>query len=426
MKRRKGQLLVVAILLVVLLAILTPVMVKYVRNEANWSVKQGQSSNALQLAEAALDRGFQKIIESTGTWKELQSGQTFPGFRFDVAYTELPGGSYSISVTSGPETGEATIVGVGRDRMDREVRALKAVYQNQVLSEVSVQADDGIQMSGNNIEVEWGAVASPKNVDIDGKTHPSFWSASNILNSGSAADRDNNGPAPPNCDSPNCWWWHSYYTALPPAPSIDFAAYKSSAIASGNDPCGRAYYQPGNFSSNCTSNTGKPYFVEGNWTSFRSAVNGAVIVMGNLSFHNGNCPTLGARNAKVPPKAWKQYCNDWDYYLNNYDPGLKVPSSPPACFGDINHTYSASATKSISPALQGFVYVGGDLTLPNGGGSSDLLHGTIIVKGSANINSNSHCRIYYDPNAAANIMVTNLNLARKSWEAVVMPWPSGL
>ena len=34
MKQRKGQLLVVSLLLLVLLAILTPVMVSYVRNES--------------------------------------------------------------------------------------------------------------------------------------------------------------------------------------------------------------------------------------------------------------------------------------------------------------------------------------------------------------------------------------------------------
>ncbi len=423
MKNRKGQLLVLALLLLVVLAIIIPVMVNHVRDEANWSVKQGQSSNALQLAEAALDRGFQKVIESTSTWKALQLGQTFPGFVLDAAYSELPGGSYAIAVTSGPNTGEVTIIGIGRDKMNREVRALKAVFVNQILSEISVQADKGIEMSGNNIQVEWGAVASPKDIDIDGKTHPSFWSASNILNSASAANRDNNGPTPPNCDSPNCWWWHSYYTALPPSPQIDFAAYRSSAIASGNDPCGRAYYQPGNFSSNCTSNTGKPYFIEGNWTNFRSAVSGSIIVMGNLSFHNGNCPTLGARNATVPPKAWKQYCNDWAYYRSNYD---STPPATPACFGDINNSYSASDTKSINPSLHGFVYVGGNLTLPNGGGSTDLLHGAMIVKGTADINSNSQCRIYYDPEVAANILTTNLNLARQSWEGIVMPWPSGL
>lgn len=423
MKQRKGQLLVVALLLLVLLAILTPVMVSYVRNESNWSVKQGQSSNALQLAEAALDRGFQKVIESTGTWQALLSGQTFPGFRRDTAYSELPGGSYAIAVTSGPGTGEITIIGIGRDKMGREVRALRAVYQNQALSEISVQADDGIRMSGNNIQVEWGSVASPDNIDIDGKLHPSYWSAGNILNSGSAVHRDNNGPAPPNCDLPNCWWWRSYYTDLPPSPSVDIDFYRSSAIASGNDPCGRAYYQPGNFSDNCTSNTGRPYFIEGNWTGFRSAVRGAVIVMGNLSFHNGNSPTLGTINARVPPKAWRQYCNNWAYYRSNYD---STPPASPACFGDVNNSYSANTTKSIEPSLHGFVYVGGNLTLPNGGGSTDLLYGAIMIKGTADINSNSHCRIYYDPAVAANIAVTKPSLARKSWEALVLPWPGGL
>ncbi|MBI4125974.1 MAG: molecular chaperone DnaK, partial [Deltaproteobacteria bacterium] len=38
-----------------------------------------------------------------------------------------------------------------------------------------------------------------------------------------------NGATPPNCDVPNCWWWHSYNVGIPPQPIIDFSLYKSSA-----------------------------------------------------------------------------------------------------------------------------------------------------------------------------------------------------
>ena len=67
MKNRKAQVLLGVIVLLVVLAILIPTMVKYVQHEAKWSVKQGQNTNAFQLAEAAVDRGYQKIAESTAT-----------------------------------------------------------------------------------------------------------------------------------------------------------------------------------------------------------------------------------------------------------------------------------------------------------------------------------------------------------------------
>ncbi|MGD9641910.1 MAG: hypothetical protein AB7V08_04130 [Elusimicrobiales bacterium] len=428
MKKNKGQLLVGAMILIAVLAIIIPVMVMYVQNEAKWSVKQGQSTNAFQLAEGALDRGFQKVIESTQSWKEIQAGQALPGMSFDTSFADLDGGTYAVSVTSGPETGEVTIVGVGRDKMGRETRSLKAVYANSLMSDISIAAAEGITMSGNNIQVEWGGVSSPLTVNIEDKNHPSYWSAANVTGDGTRGDK--NGSAPPNCDSPNCWWWHSYYADLSPIPDIDFEAYKSSAIAAGNDPCGNPYYKNGSWTKStfnkCISSDNRTYYVTGNWSDFgfKSAFVGNIIVRGNLSFSNGNQYTVASYNAAVPPAAWKQYCNDWDYYHDNYDSSVD-PSDP--CFGDINNSYRASGKfKNISPAIRGFLYVGGNLDLPNGGGSSDLLHGAIIINGIADINSNSNCKIYYDPDVASNILTTKINLVRKSWEGLTTQWPAAL
>lgn len=428
MKKNKGQLLVGAMILIAVLAIIIPVMVMYVQNEAKWSVKQGQSTNAFQLAEGALDRGFQKVIESTQSWKNIQAGQALPGMSFDTSFADLDGGTYAVSVTSGPETGEVTIVGVGKDKMGRETRSLKAVYANLLMSDISIAAAEGVTMSGNNIQVEWGGVSSPQAINIEDKNHPSYWSAANVIGDGTRGDK--NGSAPPNCDSPNCWWWHSYYADLPPMPDIDFEAYKSSAIAAGNDSCGNPYYKNGSWTkatfNNCISAGGKTYYVEGNWSDFgwKSAFVGNIIVRGNLTFSNGNQYTVAAYNANVPPAAWKQYCNDWAYYRANYD---STPDATPACFGDINNSYRASGKfKNISPAIRGFLYVGGNLTLPNGGGSSDLLHGAIIINGIADISSNSNCKIYYDPAVASNILTTKINLVRKSWEGLTTQWPAAL
>jgi hypothetical protein len=209
-------------------------------------------------------------------------------------------------------------------------------------------------------------------------------------------------------------------------PAIDFESYKSSAIADGNDPCGKAYYQSGSLDKHsahvdCTADTGKTYYIAGNWTDYDSSFRGNLIVRGNLTFSNGSLPTLSAYDAVVPTTSWKQYCNDWAYYRSNFD---SAPAASPACFGDINNEYRAvGVTKSITPAMRGFVYVGGNLTLPNGGGSSDLLHGVIIVNGTADINSNSHCKVYYNPDTSATIRTNKVYLVRTSWVDSTQAWP---
>ena len=72
MRKDKGQVLVGVIVFLLVLAVIVPAMVLYVQNEARWSVKQQQNTNAFQLAEAAIDIGYQKVTESTSTWASIQ------------------------------------------------------------------------------------------------------------------------------------------------------------------------------------------------------------------------------------------------------------------------------------------------------------------------------------------------------------------
>jgi hypothetical protein len=427
MSKRRGQMLVGVLLLLMILAIIVPAMVTYLQNEAKWSVKQGQNSNAFQLAEAAVDRGYQKLTESTDTWKSLQLGNPIPDFRFDRAYSELPGGSYAIALSSGPDLESATVIGIGRDRNRKEVRAIKAVFTSSPLGNAAIQAADGVQMSGKNVDVEWGSIISPKTVDIGNKLHPAYYSAASVI-----VDGTTYGPNDAHCDSPNCWWWRSYDANIPAMPPISFGSYLSSATNSGATGCtvgsGKSkstlyYYTDGNVDGPCTDLSGKTFYVTGNWDNFDGAIVGNVIVLGNLSYQNGALTNLAAYDAKVPPTAWKNYCNDWAAY-QAYD---AFAAGKPACFGNVNSTYRATGvTYSIAPTVHGFMYVGGDLSLPQGGGNSGILHGSIVVKGNADVNTNSHGRIYYDHEVASRILVTRIILARQSWQDLVLEWPSGL
>ncbi|MBI5239725.1 MAG: hypothetical protein HY926_04575 [Elusimicrobia bacterium] len=424
MGKERGQILVGVLILMLVLALIVPAMVQYLQNEAKWSVKQGQNSNAFQLAEAAVDRAYQKLTESTGTWKGLQlTGNSIPNFRFDRSYTDLPGGSYIIAISSGPDVESATVIGIGRDKYEKEVRALKAVFVNSVLGGAAIDAAGGVTMTGSNVDVEWGSVMSPRFISIGAKLHPAYYSASGI-------DKDTDGPGGINCDQPNCWWWKSYYAGVPPTPFIDFMSYQSSAAASGNTGCTDAktkltvaYYTNGSLSGSCTDLTGKTFYVTGNWDNFDGKIVGSVIVLGNLSYQNGALTTLTQYAATVPKTAWKNYCNEWAAY-QAYDANA---AGQPACFGSINSTYQASGvTYKISPTVRGFMYVGGNLSLPNGGGNDGIIHGAMVVMGSADVNTNAHGRIYYDDNVAAQVMVTRIVLTRQSWQDLVLPWPSGL
>jgi len=424
MSKDKGQVLLGILLLLVILAAIVPIMVLYVQNEAKWTIKQGRNVTAFQLAEAAVDRGYQKVTESTTTWFNLQNGQQPAGFNFDTAYSDLGGGSYAISITSGPAAQTITVIGVGRDKFKQETRALQVVYAYTVLGNIGLMAANGVAMSGANVEIEWGAIVSPKAITIGSKLHPSYWSAGSI-------DLDSNAAAPPNCDQPNCWWWHSYYSQIPAMPKIDFQTYKSSAITSGSDSCGNPYYASGGYDkhsfNSCTNVAGRTYYVVGDWSDFDSAITGNVIVLGNLTYSNGSQPGVAGKGtypAEVPSNSWKQYCNDWAAY-KAYDPSPPNPY-PSACPG-LNSTYAPTGlTKAINPGIHGFLYVGGNLTIPKGGGNSDLIHGLAIVQGTANVDANSHAHIYYDPSVSMDIRTTNIVLVQQSWQDVLVPWPAGL
>ncbi|MCX5784422.1 MAG: hypothetical protein NTX59_01905 [Elusimicrobia bacterium] len=432
MRKNKGQVLVGALLILAVLAIIVPIMVMYVRNEAKWSVKQGQNSNAFQLAEAALERGHQKATESTTTWKSLMDGQALPGFNASTptAYTELPGGSYVVYITSGPGPQSITIIGLGRDKngaTSKEVRAVKAVYGNAYNSRaVTYEVATAVYMSGNNVQVEWGGIVSHGTATIADKLHPTYRAVAGI-------DLDTNGPWPLNND-PNNWWWHSYDTTVPPFPTINTEAYKALAI--GPDPahplkdhCNNNFYTAGSYDKksftdcNKKQDNGNTYYIGGNWSDFNSAFTGNIIVMGDLAFSNGKQPSVDAYDAVVPPFAWKEYCNDWAAY-QAYD---TYAVGKPACFGSLNYNYQASGvTYNIAPSIHGFVYVAGNFSIPNGGGNSNLLHGVLLVKGVADVQSNSHAHVYFDSSTMAGIQVLSYGAPRVSWGDTVYKWPSSL
>ena len=107
MKKKKapGQILVIVLLGLVVLTILVPALVYYVQNEAKWTIKERKKTTAFHLAEAGIDRGIWKVKESTSTFTLASTGVAINGYKFDNEYSDINGGLYRITFSSGPAPG---------------------------------------------------------------------------------------------------------------------------------------------------------------------------------------------------------------------------------------------------------------------------------------------------------------------------------
>ncbi|HOX23999.1 MAG TPA: hypothetical protein PLL10_11075, partial [Elusimicrobiales bacterium] len=176
---KKGFALVVVVMLIAILAVMVPTMVKWTVEENRASVSQKASTKAFHLAEAALDRGYWKLIESQSNWTATSSG-TISGYNFDRDYADIDGGDYAISISSYPGDSEKRIVeGVGRDSVTGQVRRLKAVYVNAGAVTTSIKAKKAVTV-GAAVEVHWGPIMAGTSISTGGKTFPRFYSAGNV------------------------------------------------------------------------------------------------------------------------------------------------------------------------------------------------------------------------------------------------------
>ena len=233
MKNRKGFLLIGVLLTFLLLLIIVPVMVKWVQNDTKISVKDQKAGIAFDLAEAAVDRGYWKVKSSTSTFAGIMNGVTIAGYRFDATYPDIPGGTYRISISSGPDKDQVTVVGEGRDSLLAETRAIRAVYLNATVPGPVLSAGNFTQATGS--VVHWGPVMAVGDITVAaGSPHyPRKISRHVVKGDTGVTGYDTNGTDPPNTD--NKEWWSNYN--VPDLPVFDFAAMRSSAAATGTLNC---------------------------------------------------------------------------------------------------------------------------------------------------------------------------------------------
>lgn len=410
----KGFALVLVIMLVVILAVMVPAMVMWSVQENKASTVQKASTKAFHLAEAALDRGYWKLIESQANWTATSSA-TIAGYNFDTAYADIDGGSYAVRISSYPDDSEKRIIeGVGKDTVTGQVRHIKAIYVNAGAVTSAIKAQKTVSV-GAAVRVHWGPIMSGTGINTGGRNFPRFYSGGNI------SPQDTDGAGGINTDGVQ--WW-SYYQ-VPDMPPIDLDFYQSSAVNSGVPPsskCGTSYYiNTSKTFKGCQDTTGKPYFITGDATfspgSGGNFITGSLIVLGNLSI-SGNGGGSGSYNAKVPLKAWREYGNNWAQY-QSYDSG--APASYSAA---VSENYSSAATYPLSTVLiHGFVYVGGSQGLVGGG--NGILHGAMITANDATVGTSTF-DLYYDSEIATAVRMTGIALSRVSWDEASPVWPSGL
>lgn len=234
-KGSEGQVLAGVILVMLCLLIMVPALVQWVQNESKLSVHDSKNTSAFNLAQAGVDRGMWMVKSSTQVCANAIAGIVPAGYKFDVTYSDVPGGTYRISISSAGNK-SVTIVGEGRDTSTNVIRSISAVYQNATIYG-PLMSQQTITL-GKGMAFFWGPIMSQGDILIRDQLpanmyFPRKYARGTVFTGPAvaAADaRDTNGLTPPNTDGVE---WSSDYQAVPDVPMIDFVALRSSAAATG-------------------------------------------------------------------------------------------------------------------------------------------------------------------------------------------------
>lgn len=466
---RAGQMAITMVITsLLLLLIMIPLLDKYVRNEAKWSVKERKSTVAFHLAEAGLDRAYWKLKESADNWTTITGGGTIENYDNDHTFEDGSFGSYRVKMEQGDTNLKIKITATGKDKSNNECRAIQAIYTKEGVT-AALQA--GSVASGGNVNVHWGPVMSVSNMVLKGgsnELYPRKYARGSITKgagggAGNYGNRDNDANAPnkgPHTTGDHIEWWS--YNESPGVPDVltpDTSYYMSLAKAQACVPAGTigCYYEGnrtggsainGLVDTVCTSGADpKVRFFTGN-VEFKSNKYfcGVLIVLGNLTFTAGGKSPEGDITADPPADAWKQYlCNvpthdgetdAGDMTAWTYEPDGTHPGTCDGPHGDTDavdeypgdagyrivspynfktgrvatgHTGLAGGTgKELS--FKGYIYTGG--TFDNSGGGR--IFGSVNVAGAGGMTGGGD--IFYD--SAINIRFLNNNITRESWYEV--------
>lgn len=227
---QRGQVLAGVVIALVLLMIMIPAIVTWVRQDSKFAVKDSQSTTAFNLAQAGIERGMWELKASTSNWNTAIAGTVIPGFNFDVTYQDIPGGSYRIQFSSMAGTSltgkEVQVWAEGRDSLNKETRSIKAIFADASLPGPLLAGGD-IDDSGA-FDPHWGPIMAQGNINISGAAATNYYPrklAKQVVLGTAGNPRDINGLSSPNTDSKE--WWSNY--AVPSLPQLDFNTMLATA-----------------------------------------------------------------------------------------------------------------------------------------------------------------------------------------------------
>jgi len=461
----KGQVILIVFAILFFLLVIIPGFIIWIQNEVKWSVKQKKSTTAFNLAEAGIDRGVWKIKSSTATWDQAAKGIVIQGYNFDVIYDDISGGYYRIKFSSGPLSKQVTIISEGKDASSKETRAIKAIYQNQVIPGSVISR--GVITWANAFECHWGPIMAHGNINITDavaakKYYPRKYSRQ-VVSSVPSYPRDTNGLNPPNTDGVE--WWSDY--PVPDLPVLDFAALRSSAAATttislpstgtwtvntlnvygcskmtnytgpkwwynyatktnystcnlgGNNHNGLPHFQ--NPARHPLALKNRTWYWDGDviWTgdvgADGSAMRGTVIIRGNFTNYCGDNLSF---QGDVPSNAWEEYQKIDTASTNQYpaDNGYHT-NRQTFNFGSETWTDGPSASNT-DVGLDGFLYVGGNFDMER---AMDYYGAVWVVGNVSRATGMSEYSIVFFKDSL-DLPALNVVLVRKSWSEIVSTW----
>jgi len=413
-KIKKGQIVVIMLIIAMIIGIVIPGLVFLTQHEAKWTVKEVKSTRAFHLAEAGLDRGVYKLNE-TGVWDTAYAGTAISGYDGQTTYSDVEGGSYRIKFSTGSDDYEVTITASGKDKATDEMRTIQAVYYSPP-GVTSALLAPTISVTGN-CEIHWGPMSSTSNMDLQGSAdvlYPRKYARGSIT-CGTPFDHsypyhkdDGNATTTsgPIAVDDEYREWHAPYD-VPDIPDIGTSQYKTDAQNGG------VYFVGAYNTNNMVNTTYTTYYIIGSATLKNAQLVGNFIVEGNLSIDTSN---KGANvTATVPTNAWKEY--QIDTPGAGINPDTFADSEYP---GDAGYQNSGDGTGTYNigkTLFQGFVYTTGSATCTG----SPVINGCIIIEGT--IAGAGTPVIYYNDTIARNVKVSsNPRPTRQSWKELSPRW----
>jgi hypothetical protein len=410
----RGQVLIITLAVMLVLALIVPSLVEQARRSAVATQNDLRETRAFELADAAAERGYFRLVMDTQAWDTVQAGGSLPGYELDASYSDVPGGTYAIGISSGALAGSAVVTGVGRDSSGRSVRAVQVTYSSASAAQGAIIAN-GLSFGGNT-SVEWGPIASLSGISLSGNSnrlYPMMFAVGGISGNGGPRGSWNATQAP--CTDSKEWWAYDCPPGVTIPPPINFDAYRSSAQAQG------LYYTSNQSFTNVQDTAPYTRFFEGDASfSGQTFLWGDLIVMGNASFTGQGKGVYTIH--QLPPDAALQY-QLLDTAASNEFYGDLGGGPPSVLASTFTFGMGGNPPKSVGlgskVTVRGFLYCGGALSAAGG----SVFHGIVMSPNSISAGGGG-LQIFYD--GFVTVATGKTTYHRTKWIEIVSAWPAGL